>query len=164
RALRQATAQRGFIQAQHFIELQVNDATRHSRTEPRPRIAQHQAAPAGHILKGKALDVGARSDTTQFILQRFAQLTRNDQIRARQANACTRIGVALHDQRAALRAVAEAFAHRTVGAMAVVVHAFEDGNRTAAGAFGRTVLYAAFDGDVYAVNVVGAKAIARNRA
>ena len=70
----------------------------------------------------------------------------------------------MHYQRTALRAVSEALADRTVYANAVVVEAFENGDGSAAGGFGRAVLHAAFDDDVEQVNVVCTQAVARDGA
>src|SRR5262245_28457619 len=163
-AFGQTAPERVNIQPQLFVESQINDAARHPRTEPGAGIAQGHTAPRGHVFERESFDVCPRSDTTEVVGERPAQFARDDQIGAREPDARARIGVALHDQRPTLRAVAEAFADRTVETNAVVVHAFEHGDCAAAARFSRAVLHAPFDDDVDALNVVGAQAVARNRA
>src|SRR5215813_729074 len=163
-AFGQTESERVDIQTQLFVEFQINDAAGHAGTEPGAGIAQHHAAPGGHVFEREAFDVRPRRDAAQFVRGGGAQFASDDQIGAREPDAGARIGVALDDQCSALRAVAEAFADRTVEADAVVVHALQNGDRAAATRFRGAVLHAAFDDDVDAVNVVSAEAVPRNRA
>src|SRR5262249_46190732 len=123
-AFGQTAFERANIQAHLLVESQINYAAGHARTEPGAGIAQDHSTPGGHILEREALDVRPRRDAPEIVRERPAEFARDDQIGARQPDARARIGVALHDQRSALRAVAEAFADRAVEANAVVVHAF----------------------------------------
>src|SRR5258706_1307465 len=143
RALREAVAHTALVEAAFGGVPQEHDAAAHAGTDPAAGIAEHDRAPTGHVLEGEAAQVAAEHD-----------------VRARQPNPRARIGTALHEEAAALRAVGEALPHRAVDPRAGGVLRLEYGDRAAERGLGRAVLRAALDDQRDAIARVRAEAIA----
>ena len=127
------------------------------------RIAQDDRPSRGHILKGVALEIGARAHAAQVVPQRLAYLAAEDDIGAAHANASARVGISLHDEQPALRAVSEALADRAVKPAPLVVEPLEDGDFAAGGALAHAVLRAALYQDIDRLVNEGGQAVARYR-
>ncbi len=72
RAAPDAAADGGAVQAHLRRQFDIDDAAGHARAHPRAGIAQHHGAARGHVLKRKALDVGARPQAAQRVVERLA--------------------------------------------------------------------------------------------
>ena len=93
-----------------------------------------------------------------------ARLAADHHVGAREADAEARVGVALHEQAAALGAVGERLADRAVHPPAEAVRALHDRHLAAVHGLRHAVLGAALHRDVHAVDVEGAEALAADRA
>src|SRR5258708_4840646 len=147
RALREAVADAALVESALGGVPQEHDAAAHARADPAAGIAEHDRAPAGHVLEGEAAQVAAEDD-----------------IGARQPNARARIGATLHKEAAALGAVREALPDRAVDPGAGGVLRLEYGDRAAERGLGRAVLCAAVDDQRDPVTRVRAEAVARDGA
>src|SRR5215468_1956638 len=71
------------IEAHRLVKAKEDLAARHTGAEPRSGVAKNEAAPARHILKCEALDIGSRGDTAEIVSERFARSAGNNQVGSR---------------------------------------------------------------------------------
>ncbi len=88
--------------------------------------------------------------------------TAKNHIRSRQPDAGARIRITLHDENTALRPIGEAFADTAIDAQSIVIQSFHDRYAASAGAFGNSILGAAFDHQISAIRGPGGETIPSN--
>ena len=142
RALRESIAQRGVIEAARGIVAQVDDAAAHPGTDPSPGVAEHDRGATGHVLEREPAQLAAEHD-----------------LGTREADRGARVGAALHQEPAALRAVGEAFADRSVDEPAGRIARLEDRHGSPERGLQRAVLRSAAQREPDSVGGVGGEAV-----
>src|SRR5206468_2517709 len=104
RAFREAIAQAALVETARGFVAQEHHAAAHAGADPTTRVPEHNRAPAGHVFEREAAKVAAEQH-----------------LRAREADAGTRVRAALHVETSALCTVAEALPDRAVDEVAVRV-------------------------------------------